>query len=97
MQFYKNGTIQKLKARSFQLRENYFCMLNIQRSKALPLLYSVNVYTLEIIHSCEWATWLRASLGHPSLSGADLSSFIPLFDFLVLHKMYFWNNLAMAA
>lgn len=53
-------------------------MLNIQRSKALPLLYSVSVYTLEIIHSCEYTTWLRAFLGHPSVCGADLSSFMLL-------------------
>ena len=29
--FYNNGGNQKLKAWSFQLRKNYFCMLNIER------------------------------------------------------------------
>ena len=30
-EFYSNGGNQKLKAWSFQLRKNYFCMLNIER------------------------------------------------------------------
>ena len=29
--FYNKSGNQKLKARSFQLRKNYFCMLNIER------------------------------------------------------------------
>ena len=40
--FYKNGVIQKLNAQSFQRRENYFCMLNIER----PTYDYLFLYTL---------------------------------------------------
>ena len=32
--FYNNGGNQKLKAWSFQLHKNYFCMLDIKRPRA---------------------------------------------------------------
>ena len=44
--FYNNGGNQKLKAWSFQLRKNYFCMLNIER----PIAHQSSI-TFFLIHS----------------------------------------------
>ena len=43
--FYNNGGNQKLKAWSFQLRKNYFCMLSIER----PVAHQ-NSITFFLIH-----------------------------------------------
>ena len=43
--FYSNGGNQKLKARSFQLRKNYFCTLNIER----PIAHQSSI-TFLLIH-----------------------------------------------
>ena len=38
IKFYKNGDIQKLKAWYFQMGNNYFCILNVERARALQTL-----------------------------------------------------------
>ena len=49
--FYNNGGNQKLKASSFQLRKNYFCMLNIK----CPIAHQSSI-TFFLIHPVYWET-----------------------------------------
>ena len=50
LNFSSNGGNQKLKAWSFQLRKNYFCMLNIKR----PIAHqsSITFFFIHPVYQC---------------------------------------------
>ena len=71
--FYNNGGNQKLKAWSFQLRKNYFCMLNIEcsiaRQSSIPFFWDTLYTVLRCqTDSCnhnskfsKWGSWSSVS------------------------------------
>ena len=48
IKFYNNGGIQKLKPWCFGVRKNYFCILNIKRSRAVQSLITLFLFTHRI-------------------------------------------------